>query len=87
MQLKHVRNVLPAADGLAKISALTWAPNNARLAVATADRVVHLCDENGERRDKFATKPADKVRSDAGRRLFGAGESLHARPSAVPRHL
>ncbi len=61
MQLKHAKTVLPAVDGIAKITALAWSPNNARLAIAAADRVVHLCDENGERRDKFATKPADKV--------------------------
>jgi len=29
------------------------------MAVCTYDRVVLLYDENGERRDKFATKPAD----------------------------
>lgn len=34
-----------------------------RLAVATSDRIVHLFDESGERRDKFSTKPADKVRT------------------------
>jgi WD40 repeat protein len=30
-----------------------------KLAAATADRVVHLYDEAGERRDKFRTKAAD----------------------------
>ncbi len=30
------------------------------MAVVTRDRVVHLFDENGERRDKFSTKPANK---------------------------
>ena len=30
------------------------------MAVATADRVVHLFDENGEKKDKFSTRPADK---------------------------
>jgi len=30
------------------------------MAVATADRVVHLFDENGVRQDKFSTRPADK---------------------------
>ena len=49
--------------GAAKITALCWAPNNLKLAVCTNDRVVLLYDEHGERRDKFATKPADsKVR-------------------------
>ena len=39
--------------------AIAWSPNNQRIAVATADRVVHLFDEMGERKDKFPTKPAD----------------------------
>ena len=46
-------------EGAAKITALAWAPNNAKLAVCTYERVVLLYDESGERRDKFATKPAD----------------------------
>ncbi|XP_031437803.1 intraflagellar transport protein 172 homolog isoform X2 [Clupea harengus] len=38
---------------------MAWAPNSARFAVCTVDRVVLLYDEQGERRDKFSTKPAD----------------------------
>jgi hypothetical protein len=30
-----------------------------RFACVTTDRVVQLFDENGERRDKFSTKPAE----------------------------
>lgn len=30
-----------------------------KLALCTADRVVHLYDDQGEQRDKFATKPCD----------------------------
>lgn len=42
---------------------MAWAPNNAKFAVCTVDRVVLLYDEQGERRDKFSTKPLDsKVR-------------------------
>ena len=44
-----------------KITAVTFSPNNRRLAVVTIDRVVHLFDENGEKKDKFITKPANKV--------------------------
>lgn len=41
---------------------MAWAPNNCKLAVCTADRVVLLYDEQGEKRDKFSTKPvASKV--------------------------
>jgi intraflagellar transport protein 172 len=39
--------------------AVAWSPNNQRIAVATYDRVIHLFDEMGERKDKFPTKPAD----------------------------
>ena len=46
-------------EGAARVTALAWAPNNARLAVCTVERVVLLFDEHGEKRDKFATKPAD----------------------------
>jgi len=46
-------------EGAAKICCLAWAPNNNKMAVCTYDRVVLLYDEQGERRDKFATKPAD----------------------------
>jgi len=40
---------------------MAWAPNNSKLAVCTVDRVVLLFDEQGEKRDKFATKPADST--------------------------
>lgn len=46
-------------DGAAKITCMAWAPNNAKFAVCSVDRVVLLYDEQGERRDKFSTKPAD----------------------------
>jgi intraflagellar transport protein 172 len=42
---------------------MAWSPNSQKLAVVTADRVIQLFDETGERKDKFSTKPADsKVR-------------------------
>lgn len=43
-----------------KIAALAWSPNSKRYAVATADRVIHLYNENGEKKDKFTTRPAEK---------------------------
>ena len=46
-------------EGASKVTALAWAPNNTKLAVVTVERVVILFDELGEKRDKFATKPAD----------------------------
>ena len=38
---------------------ICWSPNNVKFAVATADRLVLLFDQDGVRRDKFSTKPAD----------------------------
>jgi intraflagellar transport protein 172 len=65
MQLRHLKTLMPPADGMCRVTALCFSPNNARLAVVTVDKVVHLFDETGERRDKFATKPGDKVRGRA----------------------
>lgn len=33
---------------------------SAKLAVVTTDKVVYLFDDNGERKDKFKTKPAEQ---------------------------
>ena len=59
MQLKYLKNILPYQDGAAKIAALSWSPNNLKLAVCNSERVILLFDETGEKRDKFSTKPAD----------------------------
>uniref|UniRef100_A0A8P4PXP0 Intraflagellar transport 172 n=1 Tax=Dicentrarchus labrax TaxID=13489 RepID=A0A8P4PXP0_DICLA len=59
MQLKHLKTLLTPQEGAAKVTCLTWAPNNTKFAVCTVDRVVLLYDEQGERRDKFSTKPLD----------------------------
>jgi hypothetical protein len=75
MQLKHFKNVLAAGAGVSKVTAVAWAPNNTRLAVVTSDRVVHLIDENGERRDKFATKQGDPKASVA--RSWRSGVHVH----------
>ena len=45
--------------GEAQIQAMAWSPNNLKFAVCTADRVVHLFDDFGEKKDKFSTKPCD----------------------------
>ncbi|TMW62984.1 hypothetical protein Poli38472_005602 [Pythium oligandrum] len=61
MQLRHLTSLLPATEGMCKVTAVAWSPNNKRLAVVTVDRVVHMFDaQTGERKDKFSTKPADK---------------------------
>ena len=51
--------ILPAQDGAARVAAVAWAPSNKKFAVATADRVVQLYNDLGEKKDKFSTKPAD----------------------------
>ena len=59
MQLRYMKNIQEVQDGAAKIVAIAWSNNNMKLAVCTADRVVLLFDDTGEKRDKFSTKPAD----------------------------
>uniref|UniRef100_A0A8D8QV38 Intraflagellar transport protein 172 homolog n=2 Tax=Cacopsylla melanoneura TaxID=428564 RepID=A0A8D8QV38_9HEMI len=59
MQLKYLQTIVEAQDGPAKVMALAWAPNNIKLAVCGADRIIYLFDDKGERKDKFPTKPAD----------------------------
>jgi intraflagellar transport protein 172 len=59
MQIRHLKSILAALDEPSRITAACWSPNNLKLAVATSDRVIHLFDETGERKDKFPTKAAD----------------------------
>lgn len=61
MQLQHLQTLLPPDERINKVTAIAFSPNNKKLAVVTLDRVVHLFDENGERKDKFITKPAAKT--------------------------
>ena len=62
MQLTYLQTLLtPNQDGPAKVTAICFSPNDRRLAVCLVDRIVYLFDENGERREKLSTKPADKV--------------------------
>ena len=82
MQLRHLRSIAPSTDGPNKVVSLAWAPNSARLALATADRVVSLFDENGERKDKFPTKA---VRGSA--RSFSPPPPPHPLPPPVANPL
>ncbi|KAE8605809.1 hypothetical protein XENTR_v10015326 [Xenopus tropicalis] len=59
MQLKYLKSLLAPQDGAARVTCMAWAPNNMKFAVCTVDCVVILYDEQGERRDKFSTKPVD----------------------------
>lgn len=60
-------------DGTARVTCMAWSASSARFAVCTAERVVLLYDEQGERRDKFSTKPADAKVSGAGPAGLGTG--------------
>lgn len=59
MILKYLGTVLPAADSENRVVAIAWSPNNLKLAVALADRGIYLFDENGNKKDRFSTKPID----------------------------
>ena len=59
MQLRHLQTIIGASDGPNRITALAWSPNLQKLAVATVDRTIQIFDDQGERKDKFATKPSD----------------------------
>lgn len=47
------------------------AESSSKLAAVTTDKVVYLFDENGERKDKFKTKPADSGTSNYVVRAMG----------------
>ncbi|GMH63033.1 hypothetical protein TrST_g9919 [Triparma strigata] len=64
MQLRHSSTLMQPSEGStpwkARVTAICFAPDNSRLAVVTTDRIVSIYDSNGERVDKFSTKPNDK---------------------------
>lgn len=59
MILKYLGTVLSASDSENRVVAVAWSPNNLKLAVALSDRAIYLFDENGNRKDRFSTKPVD----------------------------
>jgi intraflagellar transport protein 172 len=61
MKFQRARQLMADSGGLVRVTALAFSPNSSRTA-AVADRIVYLFDEAGERRDKFSTKPGEKVR-------------------------
>jgi hypothetical protein len=66
MNYKHIKNLQESIDGMKKIFSIAWSPNLMRLGVAHVDEKrsvrVTLFDENGEKKDTFPTRPANKVR-------------------------
>lgn len=65
MNFKHLKNLQESIDGMKKIFSITWSPNHMRIAVAHVDEKrsvrITLFDENGEKKDSFQTRPANKV--------------------------
>ncbi|XP_050671784.1 intraflagellar transport protein 172 homolog isoform X2 [Leptidea sinapis] len=59
MRLKYNKTIIDSQNCNSPIAAVTWSPNNIKLAVVTCDRLILLFDKDGVRRDKFNTKPAD----------------------------
>ena len=59
MQLKYIKSITQHNDGVVKVTAVCWSPNGKKLAICTTDRVVLIFDEEGVRKDKFATKPIE----------------------------
>ena len=63
MQIRHWKTVQQASEHPNRITATAWSPNNQKLAIVGADRIVQLYDETGEKKDRFSTKPADPQKS------------------------
>ncbi|XP_046993145.1 intraflagellar transport protein 172 homolog [Schistocerca americana] len=59
MQLKHLQTVTEAENCASKVLAIAWAPNNSKFACCMSDRLIHIFDEKGVKRDRFSTKPVD----------------------------
>lgn len=59
MFIKQIKTIVVPGDLPSRICAVTWSLNNQKLAVATSDRVITIYDETGDKKDRFATKPAD----------------------------
>ncbi|CAI9571384.1 unnamed protein product [Staurois parvus] len=54
-----MKTLLSSQEGAAKVTCMVWSQEQCAVCgVCTVDRVVLLYDEQGERRDKFSTKPA-----------------------------
>ncbi|CAD8094928.1 unnamed protein product [Paramecium sonneborni] len=61
MQLKYSCNIMPALDGMQKVSGLAWSYNGQKLGVCTADRKILLFNDQLGKEDNFPTKPSDKT--------------------------
>ncbi len=67
MQFRHWKSALvPKGDdsiGKEKVTAVTWSPDNCKIAVCTANGVIALFNERGEEMEKFSTGNATNMKS------------------------
>lgn len=61
MQLRYLKNLHLPDEGMSKVTSISWSANTTRLATVGADKIVQLFDEQGDKQDRFQTKPADKA--------------------------
>ena len=58
--LRYQANLQAPTNHISKVSSIAISPNMKRIAVANADKIVALYDENFVKKDKIATKAAEK---------------------------
>ena len=65
MRLQHLKTIHSAGKlkdngRLPRITSICWSPNNYKFAISNSDRNIIIYDVEGNERDKFATKSANK---------------------------
>jgi intraflagellar transport protein 172 len=72
---RHLKSILSSGETTNRVNSIAWfltikirSSNGQKFAIASADRIVQLFDDLGEKKDKFPTKPGDpKVRFTIGK--------------------
>ncbi|CAD5234656.1 unnamed protein product [Bursaphelenchus xylophilus] len=59
MNLKFLQTLIEPENSISRIPSIAYSPNDRKLAIATNDRVIHLFDDKGNRKDKINTKPIE----------------------------
>ncbi|CAD5229200.1 unnamed protein product [Bursaphelenchus okinawaensis] len=59
MNLKFLSNLIEPETSISRIPSISFAPNDRKLAIATAERVIHLFDDKNTKQDKINTKPIE----------------------------
>jgi intraflagellar transport protein 172 len=58
MKIRHWKTVSPPNEGFLKVTSICWSSDGKKFAVSTSDRVVTIFDHDGNKKDKFSTKPS-----------------------------